>query len=79
MKRREIYNEIDKVCKEKEEKGEPYIKQLDIGRWEIFDGKDKIITGDGGILEYRKALMDAVQNEIKKIKNDLRGSDKGLD
>lgn len=71
MKRKEIYDEIDKVCKEKEERGEPYIKQLDVHRWEIFDGKDKIVTGEGGVEEYRKALMKAVQQEIKKIKNDL--------
>lgn len=57
----------------------PYTRQIQVGQWEIFDGENTIWTGDGGYMEFNKALKDAVNREIKNIKNDIRNNSERLD
>lgn len=49
----------------------PYVRQLRLGLWEVYDGKNTIVTGVAGYNSFNQALRKAVNEEIQKIKRDI--------
>lgn len=66
---------VDEHYENMRKEGIPYTRQIRLGLWEIFDGNDTIVTGDGGYKVFNQALRDAVNREIKKIKQDIQNID----
>lgn len=64
----------DEFYEQKRKDKIPYVRQYKIGLWEVFDGENTIMTGDGGYHQFKKVLQSAVNLEIKKIKDDIRNS-----
>lgn len=51
----------------------PYIRQIQFGLWEIFDGTNTIVVGKAGYQGFNQVLRKAINDEIKKIKSDMNG------
>ena len=72
ISREEFNKELDKYYIEKREAKEPYIRLIRYGLWEIFDGENTVVTSHDGYREFGSILRKAVNEEIKKIKDDIR-------
>lgn len=73
----EFEKELDKYFLKKREDKEPYIREIQFGLWEIFDGESTVVTSHAGYANFKSVLRGAVNREIKNIKDDLRNGNQG--
>lgn len=79
LKKTEFENELNKYFEDQRLQKKAYIREIQFGLWEIFDGENTIVTSHKGYADFNQILRQAVNREIKQIKDDLRNNTKGLD
>jgi hypothetical protein len=79
LKKTEFENELNKYFEQQRLEKKAYIREIQFGLWEIFDGENTIVTSHNGYHEFNQALRQAVNREIKKIKDDLRDNTQRFD
>lgn len=75
----EFEKELNKYFDKQREEKKPYMREIQFGLWEIFDGENTIVTSHRGYADFGKVLREAVNREIKNIKDDIRNNNKRLD
>jgi hypothetical protein len=76
---KDFEKKLKEYYEEQRVNGVPYIRQLQLGLFEIFDGENTIVTSSGGYAQFHDAFRKAVAEEIKKIKSGIRENIKRFD